>query len=44
MAMQIGGDSPNTMPTAINAGLAARQIAKTVVTDPNAAKFSMDAF
>ena len=41
---QIGGDSQNTMPVAINAGMAARQIAKTVVTDPNAAKFSMDAF
>ena len=40
---QIGGDSPNTMPIAINAGLSARQIAKAVA-DPNAAKFSMDAF
>ncbi len=40
----IGGDSQNTMPVAINAGMAARQIAKTVVVDPNAAKFSMDAF
>ena len=42
--LQMGGDSQNTMPVAINAGMAARQIAKTVVTDPNAAKFSMDAF
>lgn len=44
MSIQLGGDSQNTMPVAINAGLSARQIAKTVVTDPNAAKFSMDAF
>jgi hypothetical protein len=41
---QMGGDSQNTMPIAINAGLSARQIAKLVPVDPNAAKFSMDAF
>jgi hypothetical protein len=41
---QVGGDSQNTMPIAINAGLAARQIAKLTPVDPNAAKFSMDAF
>ena len=39
---QIGGDSPNTMPTAIQAGLQARQIAKLSI-DP-AAKFTMDGF
>ncbi|MEB3327719.1 MAG: hypothetical protein VKQ33_00635 [Candidatus Sericytochromatia bacterium] len=41
---QVGGDSQNTMPVAINAGLAARQIAKLTPVDPGAAKFSMDAF
>lgn len=41
---QMGGDSQNTMPIAINAGLSARQIARLVPVDPNAAKFSMDAF
>lgn len=41
---QVGGDSQNTMPIAINAGLTARQIAKLTPVDPNAAKFSMDAF
>lgn len=41
---QVGGDSQNTMPIAINAGLTARQIAKLTPVDPNAAKFSMDVF
>ncbi|MEB3220531.1 MAG: hypothetical protein VKS61_00490 [Candidatus Sericytochromatia bacterium] len=41
---QVGGDSQNTMPVAINAGLTARQIARLTPVDPNAAKFSMDAF
>ncbi|MEB3196552.1 MAG: hypothetical protein VKP62_05045 [Candidatus Sericytochromatia bacterium] len=41
---QMGGDSQNTMPVAINAGLTARQIASLTPADPNAAKFSMDAF
>lgn len=39
---QIGGDSQNTMPVAIQAGLQARQIAKASI-DP-AAKFTMDGF
>jgi hypothetical protein len=39
---KIGGDSQNTMPIAINAGLQARTIVKASV-DP-AAKFSVDAF
>lgn len=39
---QVGGDSQNTMPVAIQAGLQARQIAKATI-DP-AAKFTMDGF
>lgn len=39
---KIGGDSQNTMPIAINAGLSARKIAQASI-DP-AAKFSTDAF
>lgn len=40
--MQVGGDSPNTMPVAIQAGMTGHQIAKASI-EPGT-KFSMDAF
>lgn len=40
--MQVGGDSPNTMPVAIQAGMAGHQIAKATI-EPGT-KFSFDVF
>lgn len=40
--MQVGGDSPNTMPVAIQAGMAGHQIAKATI-EPGT-KFSVDVF